>query len=211
MKCVMIGAGGHGRVLMEAYLPLRFDAILDSQAGLHEVSGVPVIGSDEMLPQLAALGFTHFVIGVGSAKSCARRAQLFQAAIQAGLKAQSILHPTAYISPSAECGAGCQILPKAVVHTNAQLAEHVLVNTAAIVEHDCIIGAHCHIATGAVLCGNVTIGEAAHIGAGAVIRQGIRIGAGALVAAGAVVVSDVLDGQAVIGVPARAVEPMARV
>jgi sugar O-acyltransferase (sialic acid O-acetyltransferase NeuD family) len=188
---------------MEAYSPNRFDAILDSQPGLLDVAGVPVIGADEKLAQLAALGFTHFVIGVGSAKSCARRAQLFQTAIQAGLKAQSIIHPTAYISPSAVCGAGCQILPKAVIHTNAQLGEHVLVNTAAIIEHDCIIGAHCHIATGAVLCGNVSIGEAAHIGAGAVIRQGIRIGAGALVAAGAVVVHDVLDGQTVLGVPAR--------
>lgn len=203
MKCVLIGAGGHGRVLIEAQLPARFDAILDSQPGLLEVTGVPVIGSDEMLPQLAAQGFTHFVIGVGSAKSCARRTQLFQTAIQAGLKAQSIIHPTAFISPSAICGAGCQILPRAVIHTNAQLGEHVLVNTAAIVEHDCIVGAHCHIATGVVLCGNVTIGEAAHIGAGAVVRQGIRIGAGALIGAGAVVVKDVMPGQTVIGVPAR--------
>ena len=203
MKCVLIGAGCHGRVLIEAQLPARFDAILDSQPGLLEVAGAPVIGSDEMLPQLASLGFTHFVIGVGSAKSCARRAQLFQTAIQAGLKAQSIIHPTAFISPSAICGAGCQILPRAVIHTNAQLGEHVLVNTAAIVEHDCIVGAHCHIATGVVLCGNVTIGEAAHIGAGAVVRQGIRIGAGALIGAGAVVVKDVMPGQTVIGVPAR--------
>ncbi len=69
MKCVLIGAGGHGRVLMEAYSPARFDAILDSQPGLLDVAGVPVIGSDAMLPQLAAQGFTHFVIGVGSARS----------------------------------------------------------------------------------------------------------------------------------------------
>lgn len=206
MKCVLIGAGGHGRVLMEAHAPGRFDAILDSQPGLEEVAGVPVIGGDDMLPSLAAQGFTHFVIGVGSARSCARRAQLFDIAVQAGLQPQTVLHTTAWISPSAVLGAGCQILTKAVVHTNARLGDHVLVNTGAIVEHDCVIGAHCHIATGAVLCGNVTIGAASHIGAGAVIRQGIKIGAGALVAAGAVVVRDVLEGQTVVGVPARPVE-----
>jgi len=203
MKCVLIGAGGHGRVLMEAQLPARFDAILDSQLGLLEVAGVPVIGGDEKLPQLAAQGFTHFVIGVGSAKSCTLRSRLFAAAMEAGLTPQSIIHHTAYISPSAVCDEGCQILPKAVIHTHAQLGENVLVNTAAVIEHDCEIGAHCHIATGAILCGNVTIGAATHIGAGAVIRQGIRIGAGALVAAGAVVVRDVLEGQTVVGVPAR--------
>lgn len=206
MKCILIGAGGHGRVLMDAYLPASFQAILDSQPGLMEVSHVPVIGGDDMLPELAAQGFTHFVIGVGSGRSCARRAQLFQIAIEAGLLPQEVIHRTAWISPSAELGAGCQLLPKAVVHTNARLGDHVLVNTGAIVEHDCVVGAHCHIATGAVLCGNVTIGEASHIGAGAVIRQGITIGAGALVAAGAVVVRDVAVGQTVVGVPARPVE-----
>ena len=203
MKCVLIGAGGHGRVLIEAYSPARFDAILDSQPGLLEVAGVPIIGGDEILPQLAAQGFTHFVIGVGSAKGCARRAQLFQIAIQVGLKPQAVIHPSAFTSPSALCGDGCQILTQAVIHTGAKLGTHVLVNTAAIVEHDCVIGAHTHIATGAILCGDVHVGEAAHIGAGAVIRQGIRIGSRAVVGAGAVVVRDVLDDEVVVGVPAR--------
>ncbi|MES2594364.1 MAG: acetyltransferase [Verrucomicrobiota bacterium] len=206
MKCVLIGAGGHGRVLMEAYAPARFDAILESQPDLQEIAGVPVLGGDDQLPALAAQGFTHFVIGVGSGRSCARRAQLFQIAVQAGLLPQEVIHPTAWVSPSASLGAGCQLLPKAIVHTQARLGDHVLVNTGAIVEHDCVIGTHSHIATGAVLCGNVTIGEASHIGAGAVIRQGINIGAGALIAAGAVVVRDVLEGQTVVGVPARPVE-----
>mgnify|MGYP001190438391 CR=1 FL=1 len=203
MKSVLIGAGGHGRVLMEAYLPARFDAILDSVIQLPEIEGVPVIGSDDLLPGLAAQGFTHFVIGVGSAKSCARRAELFQTALHAGLQPLTIIHPTAWISPSAEIAPGCQILPRAVIHTRARVAENVLVNTASIVEHDCTVGAHCHLATGTVLCGGVSIAETSHIGAGSVIRQGIRIGAGALVAAGAVVVKDVADGQTVAGVPAR--------
>jgi sugar O-acyltransferase (sialic acid O-acetyltransferase NeuD family) len=205
MKCILIGAGGHGRVLMEAHAPARFAGILDAHSDLSEVAGVPILGSDEKLPQLVAMGFTHFVIGVGSASSCARRAQLFDAAFQAGLLPQSVIHHTAYVSPSARCGAGCQILPRVVIHTGAQLAEHVLVNTGAVVEHDCIIGAHCHLATGAVLCGGVVVGAATHIGAGAVIRQGIRIGSGALIAAGAVVVRDVPDGKTVVGVPARQV------
>src|SRR5688572_27249835 len=134
MKCVLIGAGGHGRVLMEAYAPARFDAILDSQPDLQEIADIPVIGGDALLPSLTEQGFTHFVIGVGSARSCSRRAQLFQTALEAGLQPQSIIHSTAWVSPSAVCGAGCQILPRAVVHTQARLGDHVLVNTGAIVE-----------------------------------------------------------------------------
>ncbi len=203
MKTVLIGAGGHGRVLMEALLPVRFDAILDSQPSLGEVFGVPVIGGDDKLAGLAQLGFTHFVIGVGSARNCELRTRLFHAGLAAGLQPLTVSHPTAWLSPSARIAEGCQILPRAVVHTQARLEANVLVNTAAVVEHDCHIGAHSHIATGALVCGNVRIGESCHIGAGAVIRQGLRIGSGCLVAAGAVVVKDVNDGQTVLGLPAR--------
>jgi sugar O-acyltransferase (sialic acid O-acetyltransferase NeuD family) len=203
MKTVLIGAGGHGRVLMEALLPARFDAILDSQPGLGEVFGVPVIGGDDKLADLTRLGFSHFVIGVGSARSCELRARLFHEAIAAGLQPLTVSHPAALLSPSARIAEGCQILPRAVVHTQARLEANALINTAAVVEHDCHIGAHSHIATGALVCGNVRIGESCHIGAGAVIRQGIRIGSGCLVAAGAVVVKDVDNRQTVIGVPAR--------
>lgn len=203
MKTVLIGAGGHGRVLMEAVLPVRFDAILDSLPGLEEVFGVPVIGGDDKLAGLTSLGFTHFVIGVGSARCCTLRARLFREALSTGLQPLTITHATAWASPSSEIAAGCQLLPRAVVHTQARLEANVLINTAAVVEHDCHIGSHSHIATGALICGGVIVGESCHIGAGAVIRQGVRMGRGCLIAAGAVVVKDVEDGQTVIGVPAR--------
>jgi len=203
MKCVLIGGGGHGRVLIEAFESGLIHGVIDSQVDLQSVGGVPVIGGDEKLPELVALGYSHFIIGVGSSQSCARRAALFEMAVQAGLQPQSVVHPTAFVAKSAVCGAGVQILARAVVHTAARLAEHVLVNCAAVVEHDCSVGAHAHIATGAVVCGGVQIGEAAHIGAGAVIRQGIHIGARAVVGAGAVVVRDVPDGAVVAGVPAK--------
>jgi sugar O-acyltransferase (sialic acid O-acetyltransferase NeuD family) len=206
MKCILIGGGGHGRVLIEAAHEVRpgvLVGVLDSQPSLERVGDVPVLGGDEMLPGLKALGFTHFIIGVGSVKSCTRRAQLYTAACHAGLEPLSIIHPSAWVSQSTVLAPGCQILPKAVVNTGSKLAAHVLVNSAAVVEHDCVVGAHSHIATGAVLCGGVTVGDMSHIGAGAVIRQGIRIGACAVVGAGAVVVKDVPDGSAVMGVPAK--------
>jgi len=203
MKCVLIGAGGHGRVLIEAYYPVEFDGILDSQEGVPSVSGVPILGSDLLLPELLNQGYTHFVVGVGSSKSCVKRASLFELAVSAGLLPQAVIHSTAWISKSATCEPGCQVLPRALIHTGVKLAENVLVNSAAVLEHDCVVGAHSHIATGAILCGGVLVGNSVHIGAGAVIRQGIRIGDHALVGAGSVVVHDVPSGHRVLGVPAR--------
>ncbi len=206
MKCILIGGGGHGRVLLEVVQQQHTGVIvgvLDSQPGLLEVAGVQVLGGDERLPDLKQIGFTHFVIGVGSAKSCVLRAKLHDEALKHGLMALTIIHPTAWVAPSAQIGVGSQILAKAVVNTGAKLKAHVLVNTAALVEHDCVVGTHTHIATGAILCGDVHVGEAVHIGAGAVIRQGIHIGARSVVGAGAVVVQDVPEDTVVVGVPAR--------
>jgi UDP-2-acetamido-3-amino-2,3-dideoxy-glucuronate N-acetyltransferase len=48
------------------------------------------------------------------------------------------------------------------------------------------------------------VDDRASIGSGAVILAGVRIGSGALIGAGAVVTRDVLPGETVSGVPARA-------
>lgn len=52
---------------------------------------------------------------------------------------------------------------------------------------------------------SVTIGDHAFIGPGSHVLKGVTIGRGAVVGAGSVVVSDVGDGELVIGVPARPV------
>ncbi len=205
---VVLGGGGHAAVLIETLRVAGQDiahAVLDVDSRLWgtDILGVPVRGDDRQLPQVILEGADCFVTGVGSAGNNAPRRSVFQVGLEQGLPPLTILHPTAYIAPSARLDTGCQVLPRAVVHTRARLGSNVLVNTGAIVEHDCVVGDHAHIATGAQLAGGVWVGEAAHVGAGATVRQGLRIGAGAIVGAGAVVIHDVPDGWVVAGVPAR--------
>lgn len=54
------------------------------------------------------------------------------------------------------------------------------------------------------------IDDDARIGVGAILLPAVRIGKGAVVAAGAVVTRDVAPGQLVMGVPARATQPVGR-
>lgn len=200
MKCVLIGGGGHGRILLETIEQERpgvVVGVLDAQIGAKHVGEVPVLGGDDFIPQLKGLHFTHFVIGVGSSRNCDVRAELYVKARTAGLEVLGVMHPTAWVSHQASVAAGCQIMARAVVNTGAKLGGHVLVNTAAIVEHDCVIGAHSLIGSGVVLGGAVQVGERTLIGAGAVVRQGVRIGARVVIAEGAVVLQDVPDGSEV--------------
>lgn len=168
----------------------------------QRVSGVDVIGGDERIASLIADGVTQAVMGVGSAASCTARSDAFQRLRAAGLKLIDVIHPRAYLAPSARHGEGLVMLPNSLLHTNARVGSNVLINSGACVEHDCVVGDSSHIATGSVLCGAVTVGARTHIGAGAVVRQGVRIGADVVVGAGAVVIRDVEDGVTMTGNPA---------
>lgn len=205
---VLLGAGGHAAVLLEAYVTAGGSPpsiVLDADASRHGLKfwNVSIAGNDDLLETWLARGVRHFLLGIGSAGSTHIRRKVFERAVRLGGIPLGVAHPSAYVSPSARLGGGAQLLPKAIVHTRAVLGDSVIVNTAAVVEHDCVVGSHVHIATSAVLAGGVTIGDGAHIGVGAVVRQGIAIGPGAIVGAGAAVVKDVPPRTVVAGVPAR--------
>lgn len=208
MEIVGLGAGGHAKVVIEILqrnATLRIIGLLDRDDALwgRQVLGIPVLGGDDLLPELYGRGVRHVFIGVGSTGDATTRRLLYEQARASGFTVASAVHPSAVVSPSAALGAGVALMANAVVNAGADVAENVIVNTGAIVEHDCALGPHCHIAVGARLCSGVRVGAAAHIGAGATIRQGIAIGEGAVVGAGAVVVKDVPPGTTVIGVPAQ--------
>ena len=208
---IIIGAGGHAKVVLEVLLlegrhaPAGF-LEADQERWGERLMGVPVLGGDELLPEMKERGIFRFLVGLGGVGDLKPRAALYAAALEAGLKPVRAVHPRAVVSKEARIGPGTAILAGAVVNPGAFLGGNVIVNTGALVEHDCLIEDHAHIATGAILCGGVRVGPGAHVGAGAVVRQGLEIGAGALVGAGAVVVRDVAPGAVAVGNPARPLE-----
>ena len=183
----------------------QVEGLLDSDENLWntKVLGVPVLGSDDLLPGLRDSGVAHVFIGLGTTGDTSPRRRLFQQALLEGLDLVGAIHPAAIISPSVEMGQGPTIMAAAIINTDARLGTNVIVNTNSVIEHDCIIGDHAHIATGAKLASTVSVGTNAHVGVGATVRQSIVIGEGAIVGAGAVVVDDVEPWSVVVGVPAR--------
>lgn len=206
-KTIIIGAGGHARVLLDALqergLPVYGLTDIDPLLRGQPVLNVPVIGDDSVI-SLYPLLTTLLVNGIGSIDSTAIRRAVFERFKRPGFSFLTVAHPSAVISSHATFGEGVQVMAGAVVQPGVRLGDNTIVNTRASVDHDCVIGAHCHIAPGATLSGAVQVGDGTHIGTGAVIKQGVKIGAGCLVAAGAVVIHNLEDGERVCGVPSRA-------
>ena len=208
MRCVVLGGGGHARVVIDAALAsgvIDLCAVLDSDSRRWgtELFGVPVRGGDELLPELVRQGVTGFVVGVGGVGDNRPRKRLFELGLAHGLQPVTVQHPSAICSTRAKVGVGTVLLAGSVVNAGAVLGVNVILNTGAIVEHDCVIGDHVHLATGAKLASAVRVGKLAHIGIGAAVRQCLSIGEGAVVGAGAVVVNEVAPWTVVVGIPAR--------
>jgi UDP-perosamine 4-acetyltransferase len=205
---VIFGGGGHSKVLIEIikmgkeYIP-KYILDLDKNKWGTEIFGVKIIGGDDLIDDIKKEGIEHFLVGVGSVGDNTIRKNLYEMAINKGLKPINVIHPSAIISPSATVLKGAQIFANAVINSNAKVGENVLINTGAIVEHDCVIKNNVHISIGARLASNVYVDDLVFIGAGAVIKQGIKIGEGAIVGAGAVVIKDVEPYKKMVGVPAK--------
>lgn len=202
---IVVAAGGHGRVLIDALLAsgARVRGLVDPAlvAG-SSVMDTVVLGGDEVLDRVEP-SQCWLVNGLGANPSTVARATVYRRLVARGYRFATVVHPSAVVAHASELGEGCQIMARVVVQCGARIGRNVVVNTAASLDHDAIVGDDAFIAPGAILCGNVELGEGAFVGAGAILLPGVRVGAGAVIAAGALVRSDFPAGKVYAGVPAR--------
>ena len=202
LVCVVLGAGGHGKVVADAVLAgggevTRFiDAMPDLASA--QVLGIAVTGEDALgAPQTT-------VVAMGIGQNEARRRE-FLRVVAGGFRVATVIHPSAVVGREVTIGAGSVVFARAVVNPGTAIGENAIINTSASIDHDCVIGAHAHIAPGSVLAGGVIVGEQSFLGAGTIVLPGVRIGAHVRTGAGAVVTEDLPDHCLAVGVPARIV------
>ncbi|WP_460389434.1 NeuD/PglB/VioB family sugar acetyltransferase, partial [Thermus thalpophilus] len=168
MKLVVIGAGGHGKVVVATAMEAGMEvlAVLDDDSNKwgSRLLEAPVWG-----PIFSFSSFAHetdvgFVLAIGENKLRKKLATQIQ-----GVRWATLVHPKAYVHPSASVGEGTVIFAGAVVQPSALIGKHVIVNTGAVVEHDCKVGDWAHLASGARLAGGVNIEEGAFLGTGGVV------------------------------------------
>jgi UDP-perosamine 4-acetyltransferase len=202
---VIIGAGGHAKVVIELVRAEGKYEVLgctDLNGGDYVLGDVPILGTDAVLPSLFMQGVKKAFVAVGDNQL---RQCLFTHLLKIGFELANAISPNAVISKSARLGRGVAVMAGSVINASAQIGDGAIINTNAGVDHDCRIGDHAHIGPAAALAGNVEVGLGSFIGIGAAILPGVRIGDRVIVGAGSVVIRDIPNGVTAFGVPARVV------
>lgn len=205
LQLIIVGAGGHGKVVLDAALAAQqpISYLVDDAPACCELLGLRVVLASDVDWQ--ATRQFEFLVAVGDNRI---RAMLFQRMLTKGGTPTTIIHPSAIVSKHACIGRGTVICAGVIVNAGAVIGENCILNTACSIDHDCRIGDHVHICPGVHLAGNVTVGEGTIIGIGSSVIPGKKVGDWSILGAGSVVVRDIPDQVIAFGVPARVVRSL---
>ena len=164
-KLLILGAGGYGRTVADVAAQLgcydhiyflddgrRGEGILANCSWFRELW-------DEDTEEYPAFGDN------------ALRMQWLNRLKENNIPVPTLVHPSAYVSPTAKLGVGTVVLPKAVVNTEVILGDGCLINIGALVDHTCIIGDGAHLAPGAIVKAENQIPAGMKIEAGTVVEN----------------------------------------
>ncbi|GAA0083715.1 hypothetical protein UT300007_01540 [Clostridium sp. CTA-7] len=165
---LIIGAGGHGKVVAEAAdLEKKYDKIsfLDDKEGIENIYNFKVVGKiDRYIEFINEYKYAFVAIGNNE-----KRLELIDKLISVGFNVPIIIHPKASVSKYSNIGLGTVILANAVVNVNTTIGNGCILNINSSVDHDCDISSGVHISSGAVIRSMVNIGELSIIDAGACV------------------------------------------
>lgn len=156
---LILGHGGYGRMVAEA---AAATGAYHHIAFLDDTPGEGVLG---MLADYAQFSAQYACMLPAFGNNALRRTWLDKLG-KAGVRVPNVLHPAAYISPTAKLGQGVVVLPHATVQGGAQIADGCIINVNAVADHDCVLESCVHLAPGAI------VKAAAHVAAQTKIESG---------------------------------------
>jgi UDP-perosamine 4-acetyltransferase len=202
-RCVVYGAGGHGKVvadLVQLIPNLNLLGFLDDSvpAGPGPL-GYRVLGGHQWLDTPEAKG-VEVVFGVGDNNV---RARVSQRLSEKGVRILTAIHPAAVVAGTASIGAGTVIMANATVAPDARVGKAAVINSGATADQGCEVGDYAHLSPNSSLGIGSTVGTGVLLGMGAAVIPGIKVGARTIVGAGAAVVKDLPEDCIAVGVPAK--------
>lgn len=195
-RILIYGAGGHSKTVISLLRLLNWNiaGIIDDgvKAGTL-VSGVPVLGSAELLPKLRSEGIVSAVNAVGGIGNYSVRWNIFERLRKLDFSFPTLIHPSAFVEDTVILEDGIQVLAQSYISSESRVGFGTLINAGVIISHDGAIGQCVNLSPGALLAGQVTVKDFAQIGMGATVNLGITVGTAARIGNSAVVKGDVPD------------------
>lgn len=195
-KLIIIGAGGHGKVVYDIAIKAGFSVLgfLDDSLETAGFSNIAHLGSIADISKYSETCVFVCAIGDNSVRQKICDSNIVEWTF--------VTHPSAQIGYEVNIGNGTTIAAGATINPSVNIGKHCIINTGAIVEHDCEINDYVHISPGAVICGSVSIGNKTWIGAGAVVKNGVSVCSDVVVGAGSLILNDIAEKGVYIGSPA---------
>ena len=145
MRLVIIGAGGYGQSVGDVARQLkRYSEIIYLD---DDVSKAIVTDKCEAFPKYIS-DDTEFYPAFGNNEL---RLNWIVRIENGGGQLATIVHPSAYVSPSSSIGQGVVVMPMASIGTGCSIDDGAIINMGAIVDHGCIIEECVHVAPGAII------------------------------------------------------------
>lgn len=134
---LILGAGGHGHVVAEtarAMTDAEGNPLYDKISFLDDLKPEAIGKLGEM--PLFKQEYQEVFPAVGNYE---QRLEMYVKAKRFGFAVPVLIHPEAYVSPSATIGEGTVILPKAVVHTEAIVGKSCILSIGSLVDFNCVL------------------------------------------------------------------------
>ena len=206
-KIVIIGGGGHAKVVLDILIKInKYEIegiIVDKINEKAELRGIPVFLGDSKLDYFFNSGIHKVAIGIGGYRDNKLRMNIFNLLKKKNFEPINVIDPSAIISETVKFGEGNVVFPGVVLNTGVILGNNNIIATGATIDHETIIEDNVLISAGVTVGAYSRIKDGALIALGAKIISGVEIGSSSLVAAGAVVTQNIKPLETVYGIPAR--------
>ena len=200
-KIAIFGNGGHASSVI--------DAILENNENqeFYSVIEFGIIAKDNFSPiNLSNLVSKQndfiLVMGIGDFNSRNLIIESLLVSLSISLF-HPVIHPTAFVSRSANLGYGSVILSQVNVGPNSILGNFCILNTKSSVDHDVVIGERNSLSPSVTIAGKVTTGRECFFGIGSNVSDGLTIGNNSTVGANSYVHESIPANGFYLGTPAR--------
>lgn len=207
---VIIGAGGVGRETAMLIEDInrgkdgwRLLGYVDDNEGLFDklINGYKVIGNIDWLNDVK-----EEIYVVCSVSNPAIKVRIINKIQNTYIKYANLIHPTAVISSNIELGQDVIVQAYCVITTNVTIGNHVQLNPQCGVGHDSKIGDYSSLYWNVNVSGNVNVGKGCILGTKTTIIQGKNIGDWATIGSNSNILHDIPANCTAAGNPAKPIK-----